>query len=201
MEFIDFSKGIVLLYGEAATGKTTIAMQLGRNVAKNKRVVFIDSENGFSLERFKQIAGEDYKKYLDKIFLLLVKDFKEQTKAVLGLEKLKNVGLVVVDTIGSQYRVSVRENYAEANYQFDKQLKMLQELTRRNIAVLITNQVYANLEERGMQKEVKSVGGSMVRNWAGCIIQLRKEPRMMVMEKPFRKEKMFEITAAGVELI
>lgn len=200
MEFLDFSKGIVLLYGEAATGKTTIAMQLSRDIAREKRVIFIDSENGFSLERFKQISGEGYQRLLESIFLLRVKSFREQTKAILGLEKLKKVGLVVVDTMGSQYRVFAREDYAEANYQLDKQFKILQELTRRNIPVLITNQVYAQMEEGG-QQEVKSVGGSMVRNWAGCIIKLQKSPRKMLQEKPFRKEKMFEITAQGIEII
>ena len=110
-QIFDFSKGINLVYGEAATGKTTIAMQLSLETAKDgRRVIFIDSENGFSLERFKQIAGEDYSGHLGRIFLINVKDFFEQHKAIDSLRKIKNLGLVVVDTIGMHYRIAVRND-------------------------------------------------------------------------------------------
>ena len=42
-------KGINLVYGEAATGKTTLAVQEALKEAKeNKKIAFIDTENSFS---------------------------------------------------------------------------------------------------------------------------------------------------------
>ena len=200
----DFSRGINLVYGEAATGKTTIAMQLSRDVAKDKRVIFIDSENGFSLERFKQICGEGYKERLGRIFLLNAKSFFEQHKIIDGLSNAnaKNIGLVVVDTLGMHYRTYVREDYASANRMMDKQFKVLQELTRNGIPVLITTQVYGDAGGDDVkEKSVKLLGGEMIRNWCGMVIKLEKLPREIVIEKPFRKEYKFQIWNSGVQLV
>ncbi|MEK6827966.1 MAG: ATPase domain-containing protein, partial [Nanoarchaeota archaeon] len=56
---------ITTLYGPAGSGKTVLCLLCAINVAKDKKVVYVDSEGGFSLERLKQIAshiGHDYKK-------------------------------------------------------------------------------------------------------------------------------------------
>jgi len=194
-QIFDFSKGINLVYGEAATGKTTIAMQLSLETAKDgRRVIFIDSENGFSLERFKQIAGEDYSGHLGRIFLINVKDFFEQHKAIDSLRKIKNLGLVVVDTIGMHYRIAVRNDYASANRMLDKQFKALQELTRKKVNVLISNQVYSSVED----KNIKPLGGNMAKNWAYCVVKLENNPRKIAVEKPLKKELFFEIKNDGV---
>ena len=194
---LDFSKGINLVYGGPATGKTTIAMQLSNETAMDKRIVFIDTENGFSLERFKQIAGDECMKRLEKIFLLRINDFFEQHKAIENLSRIKNLGLIVVDTLGMHYRTNVREDSGAANRMLDKQFKALQELTRKHIPVLITTQVYADMENNG----VKVLGGEMVKNWAGVIVRLEREPRKLVIEKPFRKERRFEINDKGIILM
>ena len=196
-DIFDFSKGINLVYGEAATGKTTLAMQLSGLIAERKRVVFIDSERGFSLDRFKQI-NPDYKKKLEKIFLLKVESFFEQHKAVDSLDKIKELGLVVVDTLGMHYRTYVREDYGSANRMMDKQFKTLQNLTRKNIPVLVTTQVYSDVESG--EKNVKLLGGEMIRNWAGVVIRLNKNPRKIIIEKPFKKDYNFQIWEKGVEL-
>ncbi len=197
-QIFDFSKGINLVYGEAATGKTTIAMQLSSLIAEKKRVVFIDSESGFSLERFKQICPE-HKKILEKIFLFRVESFFEQHKAIDNLDKIKELGLVVVDTLGMHYRTYVREDYAAANRMMDKQFKILQDLTRKNIPVLITTQVYGDVESG--KNEIKLLGGEMMRNWAGFVVKLNKIPRKIIVEKPFNKEYSFQIWDKGIDLI
>ena len=43
-------KGINLVYGESATGKTTLAMQEALEEAKeNKKIAYIDTQNNFSI--------------------------------------------------------------------------------------------------------------------------------------------------------
>lgn len=187
-------KGMSLVYGEAATGKTTLAMQLSFEFSKNKRVIFLDSEKGFSIERFKQIAGPDYKKYLENIFLLKVDSFDEQTKTIKKFSDVKDVGLVVVDTIGMYYRLEVRKNYSDANSKLDKQMKILKELTRKGVNVLINTQVYSSVED----EKIKNVGGNMLRNWCDVIIKLDKTPRKLIIEKPKKEEMLFEIKNEGL---
>src|SRR3990167_6354449 len=54
-----FSDGINLIYGTPATGKTTLGMITSNFFAsKNKKVFYIDSENGFTVDRFKLIPSE-----------------------------------------------------------------------------------------------------------------------------------------------
>ena len=84
-----YNKEITCIYGPSASGKTTMALMAAVELAKNnKKVVFIDTENGFNLDRISQIAGWNYISILDKILLLKVTDFEDQCKKFEMLEKL-----------------------------------------------------------------------------------------------------------------
>src|SRR5438552_18988528 len=51
---------ITLLHGEAGSGKTNFCLQLARNVVRaGHKVIYIDTE-GVSLERPRQICGDDF---------------------------------------------------------------------------------------------------------------------------------------------
>ena len=97
---LGLDSGINLVYGESATGKTTLCLQIAGEKAINGKVVFIDTENGFSLERFKQIYPEDYKERLNNINLVMVSNFDEQCKVFDTIKNVKKVDIVIVDTIG-----------------------------------------------------------------------------------------------------
>jgi len=57
---------ITTIYGPAGAGKTNLALLASVGIAKQgKKVIFIDTEGGFSVSRLKQILPE-YKKLLDK---------------------------------------------------------------------------------------------------------------------------------------
>ena len=57
-------------YGPAGSGKTLIAMLAIIPVVKSgKKVIYIDTEGGFSVERFKQICV-DYEKVLENVVFL-----------------------------------------------------------------------------------------------------------------------------------
>ena len=186
-------KEICCIYGLPATGKTTLAKEAAiYQSKKDKKVVFIDSEDSFNVERILQMAED--KKVLDNIFVLKPKNLKEQGKHLKNLLKLKNLGLVVVDTIGMYYRLELKKDVRETNNEIDKQFNVLSELCLNGVSILITNQVYANIDTN----TVNLVGGGMFENWSKCLLKLDKDPRRLILIKPENKEVLFEIGNKGL---
>src|SRR3989344_1111177 len=109
-EFLDggFEKDVITtIYGPAGTGKTTICLMATLSMVKDKKVIFIDTEGSFSVERIKQLLGnKDVEKVLSKIFVLRPMTFEEQRKTIETLKDMvdSKIGLVVVDTIALLYR-------------------------------------------------------------------------------------------------
>ena len=194
---LGLDSGINLVYGESATGKTTLCLQIAGEKAINGKVVFIDTENGFSLERFKQIYPEDYKERLNNINLARVSNFDEQCKVFDTIKNVKKVDLVIVDTIGMHYRERVKEDSYDANKKIDKQLKILKELFNRDVKVIISNQVYSNITTN----KIQVVGGNMLRNWSSVVMKMEKNPRKIIKEKPKEEIIEFKIDNKGITLI
>ncbi|MFH1592273.1 MAG: AAA family ATPase [Candidatus Woesearchaeota archaeon] len=193
-----YGKELTIIYGPGASGKTTLSLvaAIGQ-LDKNKKVVFIDTENGFSVDRFMQICESNYLNYLDKLLLLKVYSFEDQCKRVDQLINYVNIDLVIIDSLGKHYRKEIRDNPVETNKKMDRQLRILTELTRRGISVLVTNQVSTNLETG----EIKIVGGDMVKKWGRKLIELKKEPRKISLKKPEEKEGLFEIIDRGIKVL
>lgn len=203
---------LTLVYGPAASGKTTCCLLAAlQAVAAGKKVVFVDTEGGFSPERLAQLAvhmpefkGTPLKDVLANILLFTPKDFKEQAASIKLIDELaakSPIGLVVVDTIGVHYRRVLRRNPKGVNDMMGKQLDTLRKIARETSAtVLLTNQVY-----QMMGGGVKNVGGDMVVRRSRCLIELAKNQqlrRAILRKHPEIKGdalgKSFEITAEGL---
>ncbi|MEK6907464.1 MAG: AAA family ATPase [Nanoarchaeota archaeon] len=196
-EFFDLNSGINLVYGEAATGKTTLALMLACDFSKFSKVIFIDTENGFNFERFKQISQEYYEKCLKNILLFKASNFDEQIKIVNNLDNIKNTNLIIIDTIGSHYRNELKDNVKETNDKFIEMFKALRLLNKKGINVFLNNQVYKNFNSN----KIESVGGKTARNFSRIIIRLEKNPRKMIKEKPSEIEYLFDIGNDGIKII
>ena len=98
---------ITQLYGEAATGKSTIAvLATAQALRTGKSVVYIDTE-GFSAERFRQIAGDEAPILVEKLFLYEPLDLAEQGVMIENAEAIlrtKPAALVMVDSATALYR-------------------------------------------------------------------------------------------------
>ncbi len=190
-------KDITMIYGEAATGKTTLAKLAAIEQAKNnKKVIFIDAENGFSIERLGQLSGKDYEKVLGNIIILKPRDFDEQKKyfkKLIDIVENSKISLIIVDTIGVHYRSEVKKDYKNATKAINYQMKILKWASKKNIPIILTNQVYSNLENK-----IINVGGNMIKNLCNCIIKLDKDPRKLIVEKPNNKEILFDIKEDGI---
>ncbi len=172
---------VTVIYGGAGTGKTNFCLLAAVSQAKKgNKVIFIDTEGGFSVERVKQLVSkEEQDKILKNILLLKPTNFNEQKKSFDELLKYvkDDVGLIVVDGMTILYRLdfaSAREKNGseiqKINSELVKQIRTLSEISRkRNIPVIITNQVYR------WQESDKMVGGDILKYWGKCLIELVNE--------------------------
>jgi DNA repair protein RadB len=217
-----YEKGIItMIAGPPGSGKTNLVILTSCSQAKKKnKVIFIDTEGGFSVERVKQIVGENYKDILENIFLLEPTNFEEQKKFfsdLLNNVKNKHISLIIVDGMAMLYRLELgdaaktkdSENVREVNREIAKQMRILAEISRKqNIPIIITNQVYGSFLtkedlEKGVQKEMNLVGGDLFKYWSKCIIELKNERgrRKAVLLKHRslpQKEISFEIKEKGI---
>lgn len=199
---------ITTIYGPAGSGKTVLCTLCAINVVRNgRKVIYIDTENSFSVERLKQIARFDYNKILDNMIFLKPTTFEEQKGAFQKIKDILNsmVGLVIVDTISMLYRIEMGKNedvYA-VNKELGIQISYLNEIVRKkNIPVLITNQVYSDFEDK---ENVKMVGGDLLKYSSKCLLELKITPlknRKCILRKhrsiPQESEILFKIVEGGV---
>lgn len=183
---------VTMIAGCPGSGKSNFCILVACSMAKKgKKVIFVDSEGGFSIERVKQIVGNDYEKVLENIMLLKPLDFLEQKKDFEKILKNANsdIGLIVIDSIAMHYRLELgqasslkdEEKVYDINREVSKQMKILVEISRnKNIPIIVTNQVYhqfVKMEEfkNGFEKETNIVGGDLLQYWSKCIIELKKD--------------------------
>jgi DNA repair protein RadB len=199
-----YEKGIITtIFGPAGSGKTTFCMIAAISAAEEKKVLYVDTEGGFSCERLLQLSGKDAMK---NILILKPTTFEEQAKAIDNLRQMVNerIGLIVIDTISMLYRVEVgrKKDPKDIYGELDLQISYLSEIARKhNIPVLITNQVYADFDERDA---VKMVGGDMLKYASKCLIELVKvkDQRKALLRKHrslAESEIMFEIAEKSIK--
>jgi DNA repair protein RadB len=185
---------ITMIAGPPGCGKTNFVILAACSQAKKgNKVIFIDTEGGFSVERVKQIVGnENAENVLGNIFLLKPTSFEEQKKdfsKLLTAVKKENVGLIVIDGMAMLYRLEIGEAHnmkddekvRETNREIAKQMRILAEISRKqNIPVLITNQVYMEFLsdedfKNGVERNTNIVGGDLFKYWSKCIIELKND--------------------------
>lgn len=197
---------ITLVYGSFGVGKTNFCLIALTNFLKeneNKRAIFIDTDSSFSVERVKQILNFDdelIKNVLERVIIYRPADFREQRKITLNLpkfiEEMKDVGLVVVDSLTMLYRLEFNKENNEVSLIVAKLLEIAR---KKEIPVLMTSQTYVDFDN----KNLKVVGGEIVLYASKTLIHLEKNPRKLsivksrhVPEKQFK----FKITNRGFDL-
>jgi RecA/RadA recombinase len=188
---LDLKKGLFLVYGKAATGKTTFLMEMCK-VAEGKAFV-IDSENGFSIERFEQIVGK--KTEIESLIVSRPESFEGQAEIISKIvdgEKL--FGFIGMDTIGKHYRAAVKKDSKNINNEIARQMRVLKEISR-NKPVIVCNQVYQNFKTN----DVEPLGGNFVKKWCDIVIKLDEVNGTRIIEiiKPKEIKGNFELCDKG----
>jgi DNA repair protein RadB len=206
---------LTCIYGSPGSGKTNLVMLCMVNsvLASKKKVVYIDTEGNFSVARLQQLCSnvskEELAQVMQSIIVLKPTNFEEQAKAFEKLRQIvdeRKIGLIVLDSAAMLYRLELGKNrdvYA-VNREFGVQLSYLAEIARRkNIPVIVTNQVYADLDDNN---NTKIVGGDILRYASKCLIELQRLSggnRLVILKKhrslPDDRKMMFRITETGIE--
>jgi len=220
---------ITTFYGPGGSGKTNLCMIVTASQAKKQnKIIYIDTEGGFSVDRFKQLIPEDNEKieeYLKNIFLLKPTSFDEQEKSfeqLLKYVKNENISLIVIDSIAMLYRLELGdaiktredEKIREVNRKLARQLRILNEIARKqNIPIIVTNQVYSQFvkdtdeeSENKLKQEklISMVGGDLLKYWSKCLIEIQnyRGRRKLILRKHRslpEKELEFDIINTGIK--
>jgi DNA repair protein RadB len=193
---------ITEIYGEGGSGKTNICIQFSINLAKNgKKLIFIDSE-GVSLERINQIFDNKEDGILKNILFYKPMGFKEQGEMIEQTVRLMDkiaVDAIVVDSITNFYR----SQDVNINALLGKQMNTLLNIARKNnIPVLITNQVYQDINN-GYERPR---GGYAIDHRTKIIIKIKKgkfgtRKAILMKHRSIEEGKIakFKITQDGIK--
>jgi DNA repair protein RadB len=177
---------ISLIYGEAETGKTSLAVQCAVNCARRgSKSLFIDTDGTFSYERLSQLSEDDYDKISPLIIIMRPTTFQEQAIAIDYLDKAitKKFGLIVVDAVTSLYRVELdgAEEMYIANRELNRQLAVLTQIVKtRKIAALVISQVRS--VPLGGTTEMKPVATRVLNYWSDIILNMKQTGQTRVIK-------------------
>ncbi len=171
---------LIHIFGEAGSGKTTLALQLTCGIGLlGKKVIFIDTEGKVTGTKIKAIAKEKaFSKINQKLKLYVPKNFQEQHSLISNLEYFllnQEVGLIVIDTITNLYRQE--ENFGKHRKNiFEKlafQVALLRKISReKKVPIILINQAtMTKIEDseglKGLKRErVSPVAKSIMGYWA-----------------------------------
>jgi DNA repair protein RadB len=198
---------ITTIYGPPGSGKTNLCL-LCMTKHADKKIVYIDTEGSFSVDRIKQLSP-DYEEVLKNIIVLKPTNFDEQKKV---FEKLKSIitdriGLIIIDSIAMLYRleIGVNKDVFKVNRDLGVQLVDMVHIARKfKIPIIITNQVYSDFEDK---TKVNIVGGDILKYASKCLIELQKTDRgkKAIIRKHRSiaegKELEFKIVNEGIETL
>ncbi len=201
---------VTLVYGEAETGKSTLAMQCAVNAAlQSLKVLYVDCDGTFSAKRLSQLSAGKFDEISELIVLVKPKDFTEQIAFIDRLADyvINTVGLVVFDTVTSLYRVKVAEASGKAfglSRELNRQMAIIAQTAKtKKIPMLVISQVRSVLDEP--QVAVEPVGTRVLKFWADTIIAMKptENPQTLkaVVEKPAKDSETicyFRIDLTGI---
>lgn len=196
---------ITTMYGPAGSGKSNLCMLAVAHCPKGKKIIYIDTEGSFSVARLRQIT-DDYEDILKRVIIFQPTNFAEQRQVFEKLKKVigNSIAMIILDSVAMLYRLEmgISRNVQQVNRELGVQLAYLVQIARKqHLPVLITNQVYADFEEK---EKVKMVGGDILWYGSKCLIELQRDgPKRTAILKKHRsieenKTMEFKIVDRGI---
>jgi DNA repair protein RadB len=200
---------ITQIYGEPASGKSTFCLMAAvASLRAGNSVIYIDTE-GFSVERFAQVAGGHAAEFADRLYLFEPIDFAQQGAMIADTEGLLRkkdgapVDLLVMDSMTALYRTELDLGREAVRRLSHHVIKLLGLAKKYDIPVLITNQIYVDVE----RDRVSGLGGTALEHISKAIVRLEKRDsvrRAMLRKHRSRPEGIsfdFVITEDGIRAV
>ena len=188
----------LLVYGEAATGKTSLLLHIVKTISiKGLNALFISTEGSLYQARV-SLEPENY----SNVLFTEIYGLDELLEYVLlYIPLLHKIRYVVIDSINALYRLSSWEEGSIEKFGLINAL-LKEFVNKRNGLLFASAQVRAVDDS----SEVIASGMSILEYWFDIIIQLRREngKRVLKIIKPrgYEKELIeFKITSKGIEWI
>jgi RecA/RadA recombinase len=221
------TKLLIELSGESSTGKTNLCLQLliqaflsKENKGLDGKSIYITTnEEKFHVERLKEISGpflkkdkKNYQSLTDSINQKHIYSLEEFEICIFKeipilLEKVKNIRLLIIDSIGSIFRTEYKENeFAERSnllFRLSSHLKTLS--THYNMVIIIVNQMSSIFENENTdfdddstslstmemyikRNRLKKLTPTLGLSWSHCI-----DMRVVLSRSEISKKKNFNI--------
>lgn len=171
-----FTGPLTHVYGEAAAGKTTLALQFVNTAFRlGYGTIYINTENTSPVERLEQITGHSFDNLEAVVKILAPRGFSEQGALIDDLDLFirKETKVVVIDTLTKFYRLELEDkatnfsNHRELN----RQCGVLKGLAKKHdIAVIVLNQVRASMKDTG---DFEPVAKNILDYWSDYSIKMR----------------------------
>ena len=188
LQFLNFPEDITLIYGPPASGKSTLCLQIAAN--NPGKIVFIDTENSFNIERLQQMNPLTN---VENIIVIKAKRYSEQTKAISNLKNTNNISLIIIDSFTTHYRKKTKE---EKKLFINKAFKkMLSELKELKIPVIMTSQVYTDFKN-----QTNPIAKELIKKTAAYIIKLENKNKRTLIIENTKIDIPFIITNQGMEV-
>lgn len=168
------------VYGKAASGKTTFALQFVTSAWKlGFGTMYINTEAASPISRLEQMIGSPYSKLQRRVKILTPLGFEEQGTLIDDLELYtrEDVRIVVVDTLTRQYRLSLddrKTNYVN-HRELNRQAGVLKGLAKnQDVAVITLNQVTSRPEG---ELEFEPVARNILSYWSDYTVEIGETGR------------------------
>ncbi len=172
------TRNSLLVYGEAATGKTTLLLHVVKKLSmKGYRVLYVSTEG--SLYQARIIVDPD--SYSNALFTEIY-GFNELLEYIaMYLQRLKDIRYIVIDSINALYRLSSWEEGSLERFGLLNALLKRYVMDRDGV-------LFASAQVRAVDdsNEVVASGMSILEYWFDVIVQLKREngKRVLRIMKP-----------------
>ncbi len=201
---------VTFVYGEASSGKTTLALSIIVNHIRadpGARAYYVDADRKFSLPRFVEIASVDASEILKRFTYSKIENFEGQATLIEDLSlKVQRGDILVFDSITGLYRVETGDSLKTwaVNKELNRQLGHLKEMAlTRGIVLLLIGQVRSVLDTPTPQ--VEPVAQRLLRFWSDTILRMETTPRQgvrrVIVEKPESRRGITRINIAAKGVI